>query len=488
MVPRILSIAAPLFIYVSLGILAFGLYAERRKFDWLSLVPAGIALIASFIFVPAQHRLFFDEDIYIHIASNLARAPVAQLTLLSGPDGIAVSSYYKEPAGWPILLSLVFLLTGASETVAFILARFVYALAVAAVYHMAREALPSRRNALIAASIFAATAISFGFSASAGADLPSALFAILAMWGLWTGNGPLAAAGLVMAAQTRLEMIVLLPLLFVPKNISWRWKIGGLALATAEVLHVLWVLSVTPVLAEAERVETAFSFKYVPGNLRDNLLYLFNPMVFPALVTGLSIFGIYRLWRSRPGQAQLVLLQAAGLFSVYLLFYAGSFNINPRYSIQFVAILAVMAVWSLRWPVLLLTMVIPYFQPMESSDYVRTLTEDHRTAVEFASKLGAADIVLTAEPEIFFNHGINAMNAVYASEQPGRLAEQFGKFKKVWYYAGARTGVTGGQQWVADRWVKSNYELHSIDSREIRGLRIAIYEMLLKPVQSDARE
>ena len=67
------------------------------------------------------------------------------------------------------------------------------------------------------------------------------------------------------------------------------------------------------------------------------------------------------------------------------------------------------------------------------------------------------------------------------------LDKQFGKHRKVWYYAGARTNVEGTPDWTADRWVKSNYQLHLIDSREVRGMRIAFYEMLLQPVDREAR-
>src|SRR5947209_20560642 len=114
MIPRILSIASPLWVFVSLAVLAKGLWQERRKFDWLALVPAIAGLAASAFFLPPTHRLFFDEDIYIGIANNLAHAPVNQITVWGGPDDVQVSSYYKEPAGWPTLLSLVFLITGRS--------------------------------------------------------------------------------------------------------------------------------------------------------------------------------------------------------------------------------------------------------------------------------------------------------------------------------------------------------------------------------------
>src|SRR3990172_7974574 len=179
MLPRILSIAGPLWVYATLAILAAGLWRERRKLEWLAFAPALAGLAASFLFLPPVHRLFFDEDMYINLAMNLARAPVAQLTLLGSPDDIAVSTYYKEPVGWPVLLSLVFLITGPSEAVAFATARILFALAIAAVYHLGRCVTESRNQAVVAAAVFGAGPACFWFSVSAGTDLPAALMAAL---------------------------------------------------------------------------------------------------------------------------------------------------------------------------------------------------------------------------------------------------------------------------------------------------------------------
>src|SRR5262249_44108034 len=150
----------------------------------------------------------FDEDIYIQIASNLAHAPVAQLALLGGPHNVEISTYYKEPAGFPVLLSLVFAVTGSHEVVAFVFARILYALAVAAVYLLGREILKTRAQAVAASIAFAATPACLAFSASAGTDIPAVLFAALGMLGIASGNGLLAAGGLAMVSQIRLEMIL----------------------------------------------------------------------------------------------------------------------------------------------------------------------------------------------------------------------------------------------------------------------------------------
>lgn len=50
MIPRILSVAAPLFIYATLIVLAAGVWRQRKKLEWLALGPAVAGLLASLIF------------------------------------------------------------------------------------------------------------------------------------------------------------------------------------------------------------------------------------------------------------------------------------------------------------------------------------------------------------------------------------------------------------------------------------------------------
>src|SRR5712692_9719362 len=158
---RILSIGGPLWVYATMAVLIYGLFLERKRLEWLALAPAAAGLLASALLLAPIHRLFFDEDIYINIASNLTRFPVNQVTVMGGPDDIQVSSYYKEPGGWPVLLSFALLTGGRSEAVAFWFARLLFALALAGVYHLAREMLPTRRQAVLAAILFGAVPVCF---------------------------------------------------------------------------------------------------------------------------------------------------------------------------------------------------------------------------------------------------------------------------------------------------------------------------------------
>ena len=492
MIARILSIAAPFWVYMTIVVLALGLWRERRKLEWLALVPAIAGVLASFIFLPPVHRLFFDEDMYINLASNLAHAPVAQLTLLGSPDDVQVSTYYKEPSGWPVMLSFVFLVTGLSETAAFILARVLFGVAAAAVYQLARGVVETRLQALAAAIFFAATPACFWFSVSAGTDVPAALMMLLGMWGLLSANGALAAGGFAMAAQTRMELMALMPLVWMFGKLPLKWKIASAALVAAEVAHVGWVMSVSPILAQAENVPSGFALGYAPGNLLDNIKYLFNPIAFPAGMTLLGLIAVYQGWRTSRAHPWLISVYPFGvLFCVYLLFYAGSFNVNPRYSIQILAPLAILAVSVLKRPVyiaaLMLSLALPYVQRWEFTGYLEALAADHRISVQFVPRVGPNDLVLSATPQMFMNQGLRAMDAVFASSRKDKIDEELRVRDKIWYHSGVRTNRLDSVEASADRWMKSNFELHLIDSHEISGIRIAFYDVLPKLIDREAR-
>jgi len=483
---RVLSFAIPLFVYTALVLTVWGIYRERAKLDrWVLILFAG-AFVVSLAFRPNEHLLFFDEDIYIQIASNLSHAPVVQVTLSGGPGDIRASTYYKEPAGFPVLLSLIFLFTGTHEIVAFLAARALYAMAVAAVYLLGKEILATRGQAIAAAITVAATPAAFGYSASAGTDLPAALFATLGVWGIAAGNGMLAAAALAMAAQVRLEMIALAPLILLTTGIPPKWKLGLAGLLAAEIAHLAWVSSIASELAKVEHVRSAFSAVYIAHNLWPNIKYLFDPRAFSivALVMGLTAALDKTKFRI------ILIAWWAVLFAVYLSFYAGSFEINPRYSIQVTVPIVLFAASLSQRRVALLVMavaaIIPnVLRPWQLPAYVQALATDHQLAVRFAEQVGDRDLVVSGESEIFINHGKHGMNAIFASEQPGRLRSEWRKYRRVFYYAGIRTNEVGSAYWEADQKVKSDFELHLIEATELSSFRVAIYE-LLQPINREA--
>ena len=139
-----------------------------------------------------------------------------------------------------------------------------------------------------------------------------------------------------------------------------------------------------------------------------------------------------------------------------------------------------------RVAALLISIVLPYTRPFEVTSYAQALAADHRISVQFASRVNPNDLILSAEPEVFLNHDHRTMNAVFALDRKEKLEEEIRR-GKVWYHSGVRTNVEDTQEWLADRWVKSNFELHLIEAQEVGGMRIAFYEILLKHVDGEAR-
>ncbi len=500
--PRALSVAVPLLTYAALGLLAWGFWQSRRLLDRWVLPVVVLALLASFAIVDDGHRLFFDEDIYIQIASNLSDLPVAQLTLVGDPEQVSVSTYYKEPAGYPTLLGLVFAIAGASEEAAFLFARVMFALAAAAVYLLARDQFRSRWMGGMSALVFMFVPAVLEHSASAAMDIPSLLFAAVGFWGLVSGGPALAVAGFALAAQIRLEPIVLIAFVFFDPAISRRWKAIGAALVSAQVLHVGWLLAGSSAYASAIGIESAFSFKYLIGNFVGSLGYLLDGGRFPWGVTvlamiALSAWGIARLRRHarEAGKGSYREFHMAAwiglLWGVYLVYYAGNLGTNPRYVLQIIVPLILLATsaFALLTPLprmavgagLALSLVFAIVSVELAAEGETVLTVDHRQMAKIAGTMGPEDVVLATEPEVFLNHGVAAANAVYVSERPDVVETLRNEYRRVWYYAGARSNDVGGEQWRADRIIRSTLPLRLVDSYDVEGSTTELFELLIDP-------
>jgi len=82
--------------------------------------------------------------------------------------------------------------------------------------------------------------------------------------------------------------------------------------------------------------------------------------------------------------------------------------------------------------------------------------------------------------EVFINYGRSALSAPFISTGKIGLEDEIRKHPKVWYHAGVRANIPNSEEWRADQWLKSNFELRLIDSHEVNGYTIAFYEILLK--------
>ena len=174
-----------------------------------------------------------------------------------------------------------------------------------------------------------------------------------------------------------------------------------------------------------------------------------------------------------------------------LSFYAGSFEKNTRYSIQILPPLIVLAASFAKRPVwiaaLLVSSIIPLAQRYSFTPYLQALEADHSLSVRFASRLASDDLMVSGLQEIFINNGHKSINAAFASLDKPRLEDEIRRSREVWCRSGVRSADANTDEWRADRWVKSNFDLHLIDSREVGGFTIAFYKLLLKDIDREAR-
>ena len=135
----------PVFLEINFLLLLIGLLINlgifRRLFGRLTknqamllLAVVLIAMLCSALVPPRTHRIYYDEDIYLHIAQNLNFEKKAQMcnygTNEYGEFKCFRGEYNKEPYGYPYIVSLVFRLFGDKELAAHVLNNLLYGLSV----------------------------------------------------------------------------------------------------------------------------------------------------------------------------------------------------------------------------------------------------------------------------------------------------------------------------------------------------------------------
>ncbi len=136
---------------------------------------------------------------------------------------------------------------------------------------------------------------------------------------------------------------------------------------------------------------------------------------------------------------------------------------------------------------LLVSAIVPATRPYVFTPYFQALEADHELSVLFAYRIQPDELVVSGLQEIFINNGRRSINAAFAQMNEGRLDDELQRHGKAWYHADVRSNYTNSDEWRADRWVKSNYELHLIESHEVGGYRIAFYKVLLKDIDRKTR-
>ncbi len=191
-----LKTVIPLFLEINFVLILLGLtinlgimkkiFAPLSKKQILLLVAVCVSGILLSALIPARtHRIYYDEDIYLHIAQNMNAEKKAQAcnfgTNEYGEFKCFMGEYYKEPYGYSYIVSLVFRVFGTRELAAHLFNNLLCGLAVLVVFLIVFVLFDHYATALYASLLFLLIPWNLIWSNTTAAEPATAFFAGLAL-------------------------------------------------------------------------------------------------------------------------------------------------------------------------------------------------------------------------------------------------------------------------------------------------------------------
>jgi len=302
------------------------------------------ALIVRAFVAPWTHRLYFDEDIYLSIAQNMAsegKAAATNFAIYRWDDYKLRDGFLnKQPNGYPAMISLVFMVFGVSEKAATVLSIALSSLTPLLLFLLVQK-LCGDRAALWASLFQAMQPVAAAWATSASTETPLAFTVCLVLYllCLFDEKGDYyilaaAAAGLALAVQIRPEAVLVLTL--VPFFLVHGRRTLGQAVqypVTTIIMMILCLLLFCHVIHMLHFIDNSwgadeggkFSIGYLSRNAGPNFGFFAGNRDFPFFFLLLAVLGIFAgktLVRNRI----FLLCWWALFFLPYLFFYAGSYR------------------------------------------------------------------------------------------------------------------------------------------------------------------
>lgn len=349
--------------------------AIRRRVAVAGLLLGASAWFLTSTVAPRTSRIYYDEQIYQGVAHNLSDRHRAEMcndgSVEYGRLQCWHGEYNKEPDGYPYLLSIVYRTLGVTDTAAFRFNNVVEGVTVLVTVLLADLLFGHAWIAILSGLILTVFPMQLSWSATAASEPTAAMFCAAA--GLaavhfararTTGALAWTVALSAFATTVRPECILIVPIvvlaiaLLAPAEFSrpriWIAGVAGAVAAAPTILHMIavwhdgWGAS-----------GPTMSFQFARRNFPVNFWFYFADERFPGLcglaaVLGLVLAGrlLERLW---------LLAYLLAFWTVYLFFYAGSYNYGAdvRYSLMTYVPLAILGGYGLgragsfaavRWP------------------------------------------------------------------------------------------------------------------------------------------
>ncbi len=378
----------PLFITINLFlIIIFVLLAIKPLAGFLGSIPTKFWVIVLAIFIlglsvrlfvpPRLHKIYYDEDIYINIAHNIANEGRACLCDYGTPQKCIECIDNKQPMGMPTFYGILFRLFGGAgfntEDSVFVTHIIISSLAIVLIFLLSYTLTGRGEIAVLGSLLLATNPTHIRWSVSTAQDtffvtfmlLSALLFLLIPKY----KSKPLVILGFLTLAYTlqiRTEGFLVVPIIallfaaiekrpwvYLKNRVVVCATILMLLLITPTIIHI-YMNKEDPWGAPQGR---KFSLEYFPKNSLDNIKFFFDSTRFPVLVTIFAFFGAYHLLAKKPIVLLALLTWFAMFFLLYGFFYAGSFNygMDVRFMLTMIAPVLILSgtgiyyAWILFW-------------------------------------------------------------------------------------------------------------------------------------------
>jgi hypothetical protein len=439
---------------------------RRATFAAGCVVAAGVWLLTATL-PPQTNRIYYDEHIYQGVGQNLSDLRRAQMcndgTVEYGRLQCFQGEYNKEPYGYPHLLSIIYRVTGVSDAPAFRFNNVVAALAALTTMLLADLLFANAWIAVLSGLVLGLLPMQLQWSNTAAAEPAAALLCALTMLAavhfarvrttpalVWT----VACAAFAMTGRPEgvlvVPLIVLVIALLAPEEFLrrrlWLAAIGGAVVSIAPLLHIVAV--------QNENWGTTgdrMSWQHAISNFAVNSRFYFWDERFSAWCGAAAMVGVLASGRVR--ERALLLAYFLAFWTIFLFFYAGSYNYGAdvRYSLMAyvpVAILAAVGLWRIAqlatrfarrpWSdgqvfaaiVVCLVVQFLWYVPLvrATGEEAWAARADVRHAKEFVTQLPPNSIVLTHNPAMFHIWRVSAAQMSLIRSNPRQMEQLFTRY------------------------------------------------------------
>ncbi len=417
---------------------------------------------------PRTHRIFYDEDIYMDEALNIAELHLAQVSIdgrfESGEFKCPIREYGKEPSGYPFMLSICYSLFGTSHSAAFIYNNILFALSAILILNILIRLACGIPVAAIITFMYISTPINLKWFSTAAAEPSATFFPLLVFLCLiFYLEKPskeklyLLATLLSLTIQMRPESFLFVFVIGIMLALNWKKTNLRNSIKASSLFVILSIPLCIHILSTIGNnwgayASPKFSFNYLLSNFSTNAIFYINNESFPVLLLFLAIIALF-ISKNRKfliGLLSWFLL----IFVIFLFFYAGSYEYgaDDRFAILTIPPLAILAglglstvlknkAFKIYYKALLAVFIaLALIQFIIFLPHIRHTTNegrlsraDHQYILEHIGMLSDSSTVLTHTPSIYHLFGKNAAQA-YLIENQNYMQQLFYDFPDGVYF------------------------------------------------------